>query len=55
MGPGVAARGERTNTDTLTQSQIAATVAALLGLDYRAAVPEAAEAIDYSVGQARTP
>ncbi len=55
MGPGVAARGERTDTDTLTQSQIAATVAALLGLDYRAAVPEAAEAIDYSVGQARTP
>jgi len=53
MGPGVAALGERTGTDTLTQSQIAATIATLLGLDYRAAVPEAASPIDFAVGQAR--
>jgi len=51
MGPGVAALGERTDTDTLTQSQIAATVAALLSLDYGAAVPEASTPIEQIVGR----
>ena len=50
-GPSVAALGERFDTATLTQSQIAATVAALLGLDYRAAVPAAAPPIAQIIGQ----
>jgi hypothetical protein len=41
MGPSTAAGGERMETAVLTQSQIAATIATLLGLDYRAAVPQA--------------
>ena len=52
-GPGVAALGEQADTTTLTQSQIAATIAALLGLDYRAAVPEAAPPIEPIVAQNR--
>jgi hypothetical protein len=36
IGPDTAPLGERTNTAPRTQSQIAATMAALLGLDYRA-------------------
>ena len=42
MGPGTTALGERSDAPTLTQSQVAATIAALLGLDYPAAVPQAA-------------
>ena len=45
MGPGVPASGLRSNV-TVTQSQIAATVAALLGEDYRAAQPNAAPPLD---------
>jgi hypothetical protein len=45
MGPGVPASGLRSNV-TVTQSQIAATVAALLGEDYRAAQPAAAPPLD---------
>jgi arylsulfatase A-like enzyme len=41
LGPDTPALGERTNTATVTQSQIAATVAAAVGEDYRAAVPQA--------------
>jgi len=36
LGPDTPALGERTNTATHAQNQIAATIAALLGLDYRA-------------------
>ena len=43
IGPDTAARGERHNIATVTQSQIAATIAALLGEDYRAAMPQAAK------------
>ena len=43
IGPDTPARGERHNVATVTQSQIAATIAALLGEDYRAAVPQAAK------------
>lgn len=46
MGPGTAALGERADVATLTESQVAATIAALLGLDYGAAVPQAASPID---------
>jgi hypothetical protein len=46
IGPNIVPLGERTNTATLTQSQIAATIAALLGFDYRADVPDASAAIE---------
>jgi len=42
MGPDTAALGERAAVPTVAQAQIAATVAAFVGSDYRAAVPEAA-------------
>ncbi|MFZ3216118.1 MAG: hypothetical protein WA192_08675 [Candidatus Acidiferrales bacterium] len=42
LGPDTPPLGEMTNVPRATQSQIAATIAALLGQDYRAAVPEAA-------------
>jgi len=45
MGPDTAPRGERTRTPEVHQAQIAATVAALLGKDYRRAAPEAAPPI----------
>lgn len=40
MGPDTPPLGERTHIDPVTQNQIAATLAALLGEDYRAAVPQ---------------
>jgi arylsulfatase A-like enzyme len=45
MGPDTAPLGERHDTAEVHQAQIAATVAALLGKDYRAAVPAAAPPI----------
>jgi len=42
---GDAPLGERTHTAEVHQAQIAATIAALLGKDYRQAVPAAADAI----------
>lgn len=45
MGPDTPALGERTNTAPVTQAQIAATVAALMGKDYRQQAPKAAPAI----------
>ena len=45
MGPTVPSLGVRSNV-TVTQSQIAATVAALLGEDYRSAQPKAAAPLD---------
>ena len=45
MGPDTATLGERTHTAEVHQAQIAATVAALLGEDYRQAVPAAAAPI----------
>jgi hypothetical protein len=44
MGPDTPATGERENVE-VTQSQLAATIAALVGEDYRAAVKQAAEAL----------
>jgi hypothetical protein len=46
LGPDTRPLGERTHTAQLTQAQIAATVAALLGKDYRQAVPAAAAPIE---------
>jgi hypothetical protein len=43
MGPDTQARGERANVSLVTQSQIAATVAAFLGKDYSQDVPAAAK------------
>jgi hypothetical protein len=45
MGPDTEALGERARIAPVTQAQIAATVAALLGQDYPAAVPQAAQPI----------
>jgi len=46
LGPDTRALGERTNVASVTQSQIAATLAALLGEDYGGAVPKAGKPID---------
>jgi tetratricopeptide (TPR) repeat protein len=46
MGPDTAPLGERSHVGPVTQAQIAATVAAFVGKDYRAAVPRAARPID---------
>jgi hypothetical protein len=45
MGPDTAPLGERKNIGRVTQAQIASTVAALVGEDYHAAVPQAAAPI----------
>jgi hypothetical protein len=45
VGPDTAALGERKQAGPVTESQIAATVAALLGEDYHGAVPKAGVAI----------
>jgi hypothetical protein len=45
MGPGIASTGSRAGVSA-TQSQIAATIAALLGADYVAAQPKAAPPLD---------
>ena len=45
MGPDTPALGERENVEAVTQSQIAATIASLLGEDYNGAQPRAAGAI----------
>jgi phosphopentomutase/2,3-bisphosphoglycerate-independent phosphoglycerate mutase family metalloenzyme len=46
MGPDTAPLGERSHTGEVHQAQIAATIAALLGKDYRQAVPQAAPPIE---------
>ena len=56
LGPYTPALGERTNTPPLAHSQLAATIAALLGEDYRAAFPKAGPAIaDLFGGKANKP
>ena len=45
LGPDTPALGERANVAPVTQSQIAATLAALVGEDYRAEVPKAGKQI----------
>jgi hypothetical protein len=45
LGPDTPVRGERTNTTLVTQNQLAATLAALLGEDYKAEVPQAGSPI----------
>jgi arylsulfatase A-like enzyme len=50
LGPDTPALGERANLETVTQSQIAATVAAAVGQDYRAAVPQAGAPLPGAIG-----
>jgi hypothetical protein len=45
LGPDTPALGERSNVAPVTQNQIAATLAALFGEDYAAAVPKAGNPI----------
>ena len=45
LGPDTPALGERADVAAVTQGQVAATLAALLGEDYPAAVPKAAKPI----------
>jgi Type I phosphodiesterase / nucleotide pyrophosphatase len=51
IGPDTPALGERTNVPPLVQGQVAATVAALLGLDFQAFAPKAAPPIVEVVGR----
>ncbi len=51
MGPDTPAKGEIANGERVTQSQIAATIAELLGRDYRKDVPQAAPALPVIVGK----
>jgi hypothetical protein len=51
IGPDTAPLGERRNTPEVHQAQIAATIAALLGKDYRQGVPEAAPPITEVIGR----
>jgi hypothetical protein len=53
LGPDTAALGERSHAAEVHQAQIAATVAALLGKDYRSAVPAAAAPLAEVIGTAR--
>ncbi len=54
MGPDTPALGERTQVPPITQAQIAATVAALLGRDWQGAVPAAAPPIEAVLGHPAT-
>jgi hypothetical protein len=50
IGPDTPPLGERTQTKAYTEGQIAATIAALLGHDFRAVSPKAAEPIAELLG-----
>lgn len=53
MGPDTAPLGERSHTAEVHQAQIAATVAALLGKDYRKAMPQAAPPLEEVLAKLR--
>ena len=53
LGPDTPPLGERSHTAEVHQAQIAATVAALLGKDFRRAIPAAAPPISEVLGQSR--
>jgi hypothetical protein len=50
LGPDTPALGERTNVPEVQHTQLAATLAALLGEDFRTAVPSAGKAIVDVIG-----
>ncbi len=54
MGPDTPPLGERENVEMITQSQVAATLAALLGEDYCDAVPQAGKPIADLLGPVRS-
>jgi hypothetical protein len=54
MGPDTAPLGARRNLPPVTQAQIAATLAALVGKDYQGAVPKAAPPIEAVLAPTRT-
>jgi hypothetical protein len=51
LGPDTPALGERKDLEPVTQDQVAATLAALLGYDYREAVPKAGKQLPDVVGR----
>ena len=51
IGPDTKPLGERTNAPIFTQSQVAATIATLLGEDYNAAVPHAGKPVTDFIGK----
>lgn len=51
LGPDTKPLGERKNIEAITQSQVAATIAALLGEDYNAAEPRAGKPVAGVVGK----
>jgi bisphosphoglycerate-independent phosphoglycerate mutase (AlkP superfamily) len=51
LGPDTLPLGEREHAPAVTQSQIAATLAALLGKDYRGSMPQAAKPLPDVVGR----
>jgi hypothetical protein len=51
LGPDTPPLGERKQPQPVTESQIAATLAALLGEDYRASVPKAGSPIRDVIGK----
>ena len=53
LGPDIPPAGERRNTPPIRQAQVAATVASLVGEDFRASSPRAAEAIRWTEGVLR--
>lgn len=55
IGPDTPPLGERNNHPPLTQSQIAATIATLLGDDFKRALPNAAAPIPDLIGNKETP
>ncbi|MEX2113487.1 MAG: alkaline phosphatase family protein [Pirellulales bacterium] len=54
LGPDTPPLGERENVDLVTQSQVAATLAALMGEDYCASVPDAGKPIADVLGAAQS-
>ena len=55
LGPDTPALGERKQGTVVTESQVAATIAALLGQDYHTAVPKSGVAISEVLGGATHP
>jgi hypothetical protein len=53
LGPDTPALGERTDTRPITQSQLAATLALLLGEDYNKAVPQAGIPVTDAVSRSK--
>jgi hypothetical protein len=51
MGPDTSPLGERSKVPMVTQAQIASTIAALIGKDYRHDVPKAGAPIDDVLGK----